>query len=115
MQVQRQIDRLLAHRAAEWVEILKAGGASERAAFVEWLRQSKLHVEQYLEMVAIDRELQALDPAQGEDVEALLRRIAPNVVPLGSTKAGLEYGTDAERRRRRAWRWGAALAASVAL
>lgn len=112
MQVQRQIDRLLAQRAAEWVETLKDGDEQDREAFVHWLRQSKLHVEQYLEMLAIDQELRALDAAQGEDVEALLRRVAPNVVRLNRDE---DESTGNSRPRRVAWKASAALAAGLAL
>jgi len=76
MHVQRQIDQLLAQRAAEWIETLKSGDERDCAAFDQWLRQSKLHVEQYLEMVAIDHSLQRLDPAQGEDAATLLKKLA---------------------------------------
>jgi transmembrane sensor len=91
MDVQRQIDQLLAQRAAEWVDKLKAGDRGEHAAFLEWMRQSKLHVEHYLETEALDRQIQALDSARGPDVNALLTRIAPNVRPLqwaGDIRAG---------------------------
>lgn len=114
MKVQRQIDQLLAQRAAEWIETLKSGDERDRAAFVEWLRQSKLHVEQYLELVAIERELQRLDPAVGEDVNELLKRIAPNVVPL-KPAGPVQHQIAGISGRRRIWGVAAALAASIAL
>jgi len=115
MQVQRQIDRLLAQRAAEWIETLKTADKRDRAAFVQWLRQSKLHMEQYLEMVAIDRELRRLDPAQGEDVETLLARIAPNVVQLEQPAGQRMQALGSSSRRRKLWQVSAALAAAVTL
>lgn len=82
MRVQRQIDQLLAQRAAEWVEALKSGDRATHVSFLEWLRQSKLHVEHYLETEALDRHMQALDRARGPDIEAMLARIAPQALPL---------------------------------
>lgn len=125
MQVQRQIDRLLAQRAAEWIETLKTGGERERADFVRWLCQSKLHVEHYLEMIAMDRELQALDPMQCPDVDALLAKAVPNVVPLkvaASSRPQQEPAGPQQRPFAGHQRWdhtrrlkvGAALAAGVA-
>jgi len=87
MEVQRQIDQLLVQRAAEWFEVLQTGDASDRAAFVAWLRQSKLHVEKFLEIVALDKELQLLRPALEEDVDALLQRIAPHAAEQGRFNA----------------------------
>jgi transmembrane sensor len=114
MQVQRQIDRLLAQRAAEWIETLRTGNERDRAAFVEWLRQSKLHVEQYLEMVAIDQELQRLDPAPGEDVEELLQRLPRNGIELDT--ANRRQMPLATRPSPRTFlRIGIALAAGIAL
>lgn len=82
MQVQRQIDQLLAQRAAEWMETLKEGDARDREAFVEWLQQSKLHVDHYLDMECLDRQIESLDRAQGPDIDALLAKVAPKVVQL---------------------------------
>src|SRR5262249_50725022 len=115
MHVQRQIDQLLAQRAAEWLDALKNGDEKARVAFAAWLRQSKLHVEQYLEMVAIDQELQRLEPAQGEDVDALLARIAPNVIAIDLSRAGRAQESSTAARSQKRWRLGGALAAGIAL
>jgi transmembrane sensor len=115
MQVQRQIDKLLAQRAAEWIEILKNGDERDRAEFVQWLRQSRLHVEQYLELTAIDREILKLGTLRGENVDALLARIVPNVVALpGAPERGSMTDPVAAPRPRR-WRVAAALAASLVI
>ena len=52
MKLQRQIDKLLAQRASEWHQILENASESERAEFVGWLKQSPLHVQEYLETVS---------------------------------------------------------------
>jgi transmembrane sensor len=114
MQVQRQIDKLLAQRAAEWIEILKTSNERDRAEFVQWLRQSKLHVEQYLELVAIDQEIRKLGAGRSEDVDALLARIAPNVFPIPGS-AGADSVMSRPMPRRQLWQTGGALAAAFAL
>jgi transmembrane sensor len=114
MQVQRQIDKLLAQRAAEWMEALKTGGAREHEEFSAWLRQSRLHVEHFLEAAAIDREIAALDRSQCPDVDELIARAAPDVVMLRSAATPPRPGGSRMWKARR-WQLGAALAAGVAL
>lgn len=111
MRAQTQIDRLLALRAAEWVETLKAGDRAEHAAFLEWLRESRLHVEHYLETEALDRQIRALDPRQGPDIGELLARIAPNVTSIHRDPAGAGR---APRSWLRSWQAAAAIALLLA-
>jgi transmembrane sensor len=110
MRVQRQIDDLLAQRASEWLEVLKTAGESERAAFIDWLGESRLHVQEFLEVVAVDRELDGLDAQRLEDVEALLARVTP--VASFNTPAARTAG---RRPRTRRWKWSVAAAASLAV
>jgi transmembrane sensor len=98
--VQRQIDLLLAHRAAEWMESLKTGGEQERREFDAWLRQSPLHVTHFLEVVALGQEIRALGPGVGGDVRAILQRIEPGVRPLGQTPGKRESGGALRSRRK---------------
>jgi transmembrane sensor len=112
--VQKQIDRLLAQRASEWVEILKTAGPAEREAFVDWLRESRRHVEEFLIEVALDRELDGLDMQGRFDRDALLRRVSATVAPLplpttASTGGVRKSGRFAGRR------WAAALVAGLAV
>jgi transmembrane sensor len=113
MQVQRQIDKLLAQRAAEWMEALKAGGVRERREFAAWLRQSRLHVEHYLETAAIDREIAGLDASRCPDVDELIARATPHAEPLRSVPMPLVSSTRGETSQRR-WKLGAGLEAGVA-
>lgn len=106
MRVQKQIDQLLALRAAEWVETLKSGDRSDHLAFLEWLRESKLHLEHYLETEALDRQIQELDSRRGPDVDALLARIAPNVTSMQRGPTGT---IRAQRPWYRSWQMAAAL------
>ncbi len=107
MELQRQIDRLIAHRASEWHQILETASESERAEFVAWLKQSPLHVKEYLETVYTDKVLTHVDAEREIDVDALLATLAPEVVPLAPAPAAPASG----RRRLRAWH--AALAAGL--
>jgi len=82
MKLQRQIDRLLAQRASEWHQVLENASESQRAEFVAWLKQSPLHIQEYLETVYTDRVLKHIDGERIEDVETLVAHVAPLVVPL---------------------------------
>jgi len=88
MQLQRQIDQLLALRASEWHQILEHATDEQRAEFVAWLKQSPLHVQEYLETVYADRLLGHLDEERIEDVDALVAQISPSVVTLKKRAPG---------------------------
>jgi transmembrane sensor len=112
--VQKQIDRLLAQRASEWVEILKTAGPAEHEAFVDWLRESRRHVEEFLTVVALDRELDGLDMQGRFDKDALLSRVSATVAPLPlPVMEPASRVTKAQRFTRR--RWAAALVAGLAV
>jgi transmembrane sensor len=83
MQVQRQIDELLAHRASEWLEMLQTAGEAEKREFAQWLCESRLHVQAFLEVAEIEFSLHRIDRTRQHDIELLLSEVAPNVVPLG--------------------------------
>lgn len=107
MQLQRQIDRLIAHRASQWHQILENASESERAQFVAWLKQSPLHVKEYLETAYTDRVLKHIDAEREFDVDALLATIGPEIVPLAAAPSPAW-------QRRRLLGWKTALAAGVA-
>lgn len=108
MKLQSQIDQLLAQRASEWHQILEHASDAERADFVAWLKQSPLHVKEYLETVYTDRILSHVDADKLEDVDALLAQITPNVASLPSASPSGRPASPAFK-----W-WKAALAAGVA-
>ncbi|MBL8267165.1 FecR family protein [Steroidobacter sp.] len=112
--VQKQIDRLLAQRASEWVEILKTAGPAEREAFVDWLRESRRHVEEFLTAVAIEKELDGLDMQGRFDRDALLRRVCATIAPL-PLPATDTTSVVTKPRRHIGRRWAAALAAGFAV
>lgn len=82
MHVQRQIDELLSHRASEWLDMLPTATEAERTAFAEWLGESRLHVQAFLEVAEVEYRLRGIDPRRLLDVDALLSRIDSNVVHL---------------------------------
>jgi transmembrane sensor len=112
MKTETQITQLLAQRAAEWMEALKSGNRGDRAAFDEWLRDSKRHVEYYLEMEALDRQVKALGPEARPDVEATLAAAASNVRELKRHAPG---GKCSARSRSHVWPVAAALAGTAIL
>lgn len=82
MQVQRQIDELLALRASEWLELLPTASVEQLRAFDAWLSESRLHVQEFLEIAEVEFCLGSLDIARRHDIDALLERIAPAVAAL---------------------------------
>src|SRR5690349_17414850 len=110
MELQRQIDRLLAQRASEWHQILENATETERAQFVAWLKQSPLHVQEYLEAAYTDRVLQHHASWRHEDVDALIAQIAPSVVSFAGAPAA-----PTAKPRRHPRRVRVALAAGIAV
>ncbi len=119
MKVQRQIDELLALRASEWFEILKAPTEAERAAFVAWLGESRLHMQEFLEVAAVDDVVGDLRPELREDLDALVNRAKPAAVALRPRARPRpfdgRFARNAGRRRIAVWGAGLAVAAALAL
>src|SRR5205085_3643326 len=61
--------------AAEWIDRLEEGDEKEKALFAEWLTTSQCHIEEFLKMCAVHRELEKLGSAK-----ALSKRCADVVV-----------------------------------
>jgi len=87
MQVQKQINELLALRASEWLEILPDASEEQLREFESWLCESRLHVQEFLEIAEVEFALNRLDPQRQQDVEGLLKRIVPTVSALPSRVA----------------------------
>jgi transmembrane sensor len=111
MTTQRQIDRLIAIRAAEWYELIRLNSGDAPAQFMEWL-QSPAHMEAFM-AIASDAPAMRTAFRQGEfDTEALLRTASPRVIALGAPR--LERPQDDTSRVRRSRRlWITALAAGL--
>jgi transmembrane sensor len=82
MHLQRKIDGLLALRASEWFDLLPVATAEELRAFDAWLSESRLHVQEFLEIAEVEYQLQGVDPQRRHDLEALLARVSSEVPTL---------------------------------
>jgi transmembrane sensor len=116
MQLQRQIDHLLALQASQWHQILDHANEAQRQEFVKWLRQSPLNVDEYLATVCLDRALERVDPDRQVDVEPLLARIVPELTPLALGPAARVAASHAGAPKLGKWKWMlAAIVAAFAL
>src|ERR1700756_5341589 len=102
----------IAGQAAEWFVANREGTLDpvQRATFAAWLKSSPMHVEEYLGIALLVRDLRAAaDPEVS--VEALLARARTSheadIPRIGSHRL-------AERPRSTAWRFAAAAAATLA-
>lgn len=115
MQVQRKIEELLALRASEWLELLPEARESERAAFAQWLGESRLHVQEFLEVAEIEYHMRRLDSDRQYNLEQLLRTVAPNVVQLSRPPPAASGNKWRLWPRRRIFQAGGLLAACAAM
>jgi len=115
MSVQKQIDHLLAQRAAEWIEVMRGEpDRRNRDQFVAWLCESPRHIEEVLKIVAISREARAALRQTGVDANGLGRCARTNVTPLAPPSPPLSEGAS-KRRRTSLWLWAAAITGAVFL
>jgi transmembrane sensor len=108
----RQETRSVAEQAADWVVELADGGAQEHAAFLEWVKESPRHVEEYLLAATVYRSLNGVDGAREIDVDAALAEASLNVVALG---AGGKVAPAQKLRSRRQRLFAAAAAVTLAV
>jgi transmembrane sensor len=104
----------IAQQAAEWFVANRDGtpDAIQRSTFAAWLKTSPQHVEEYLGIALVARELRtAADPELS--LEALLAQARTSeqaeVIPIGIARTG-----SAGPARKAAWRFAAAAAAMLA-
>jgi len=70
-----QIQRLITQRAADWFVANRAGMAPEqRQAFTDWLKTSPVHVQEYLAIAAIGRDLRQACTVSARSIAALIER-----------------------------------------
>src|SRR5687768_527202 len=108
MSVQREIDRLIAQRAAEWFEIYRTGDVQKYPAAMAWLSESPRHMAEFLEIArryGATREILQGDPF---DIEALLKNARRGVRTI---RDDVTSAPEPQPRATRAvrWRWAAGL------
>lgn len=84
--------------AAEWLVRLAAPDVmhADHVAFVAWLRRSPVHMKEYLHAEATWSAMSDAAHLDTSDVQALLREVAPNVVPLPYAARASEVGESAQ-------------------
>src|SRR5687767_11348856 len=102
---------LIAQHAADWLRRLQSADAAEHAAFLDWLRQSPLHVQEMLLSMSVDDALDGFDAQRRIDLNALLSDDS-NVLPL---RIAMPEVTAAPKKRWLRTNWGIGLAASMVL
>lgn len=108
--IARQEHTLIAQHAADWLRRLQSADPAEHAAFIAWLKQSPVHVQEILLAMSVDDALDGFDAQRRIDLDALLGD-ARNVVPLRTDTRV----TPAIKQPSRQKRWLVGLAASVLL
>lgn len=80
--------RAIIVEANEWLIKMMEPGASaaDEAGFAAWLRQSPVHVREYLRAEAVYAAMAGIDPERRIDVGDLLRQDGGNVVELGQVR-----------------------------
>jgi transmembrane sensor len=102
----RDIDRILAEQSAALLEAMQRGEEGAQARLAAWLGESRRHVQHYLMMVALDRELATLDAEGKWDLGSNEASSNHNVVPMPRT-ASTPPSAPSQRR------WLGAVAAAL--
>lgn len=72
---EERIRDLIMQQSADWLVANRAGlSAPERADFASWLKVSPVHVEEYLALAGIDRDLRAAAAGSVDSIEAIVAR-----------------------------------------
>lgn len=102
----------IAEQAAQWFTTLEEDRATDRAAFAEWISRSPLHVQEFLNISAVHRMFEKVDPERRLDVEVMLSGITD---PVAHFPPSVSAKTYREPFRLRGKRWLTGLAASLIL
>jgi transmembrane sensor len=83
MKANREVERVLAHQASEWVTRLRRKTTpAELASFAEWVKTSPRHMRDFLLMSAIERELHHVDAQRRYGSHEPAEEAPSNVLPL---------------------------------
>jgi transmembrane sensor len=110
---EEQVHDLIATQAGEWFVAHRAGrlDAAERRAFYAWLTASPAHVEEYLGVALISRQLPAAADDPDRPLNAILDRLQHDEVSVTPLEAFTPFSrADGDTARIPRWRWAAVLA-----
>jgi transmembrane sensor len=72
---EQRIRDLVVQQSADWFVANRAGlSDQEREAFASWLKASPVHVEEYLAVAGVDRDLRAAGTAARDSIETIVAR-----------------------------------------
>ncbi len=111
MSVQKQIERLTVHRAAEWLEVLRTGRSEEYPGFIQWINESPRHMDELLKLLALSREASEVMRDPAFDTSALLGRLSPRIAEF---PASTLESPGRPMSRQQHTRWIASIAAGLA-
>lgn len=105
----------IVQEANEWLVRLHdpESRPGEQAAFGAWLRQSPVHVREYLRAEAVWSAMAEIDSGKGTDIQALLDTRQDNVVPID--RQMVTGAAHAKPLRTRRWALGTAVAAALVI
>lgn len=117
MSVQRQIDQLVALRAAQWYEEWRTGELADEHALKTWLAESPKHMDAFLSIAAQDLVLREACRERVIDIALpVAADTATNVHSLPQVTTGSQAQPLAsDSSPARPWRWYAVSAAAVLL
>ncbi len=110
--------RAIIEAANEWLLVIheQEVSAADEQVFVTWLRESPVHVREYLKAEAVFATLEGIDSAKRIDVDALLAADDDSVIELGAiAKETLGQPPAAAAKRRSVWLWAAAASLLLAV
>jgi transmembrane sensor len=109
---EQQVRSLIEQDAADWFVANRAGlSARERNEFAAWLRASPVHVEEYLELEIIGRDLREASKASQDSIDELVERVRRQAeMPIRPFWSHLAGGV-----RTRSPRWPVAVTAMAAM
>lgn len=110
MTLQQQIDRLVAHQAAEWYETLRLGNERQHPEFIRWVSESPRHMEAFLAIASEASAMRAIFAEKTFDLGDLLKQVSPDTLPLPATHATPSLASHVSSKR---WQWPTAIAACL--
>jgi len=111
---QMEDDRRLAERAAEWITVLPEATSEERAEFVNWIKKSPQHLQEFLLASHVVHGLGEIDLQNLGELRAQVGAEESNIVHLSRTLPIIEEPRKPHGERRTRWRWAAGIAAVAA-